>query len=126
MDKFSNKKIKPAFSDKRGDIIDILEIPVSHVGMVTFSKGAIRGNHYHKKSVQYSFVLDGKIEFTLIKLGEEKSKKIILTKGDLTTIPPGFIHTYRALANSSMLDLTTYPRGKKGYEADTVRVIAGK
>src|SRR3989344_4779476 len=111
---FSNKKIVPVFRDARGIILDILEKPVSHIGLVTFKKGATRGNHYHKKLTQYSYVLCGKIELTI--------RKIILKEGDLTTIPRNMIHTYRALENSSMLDLTTYARGIKGYETDTVRV----
>ena len=55
-------------------------------------------------------------------LNNKKIKKIILSGGGLTTMPPKPIHIYRALANSSILDLTTYARGKKGYEEDTIRV----
>ncbi|KKT77456.1 MAG: Cupin 2 conserved barrel domain protein [Candidatus Giovannonibacteria bacterium GW2011_GWC2_44_8] len=120
--KFNNKKITPVFKDKRGSIFDILEVPVSHVGIVTFKKGAVRGNHYHKKSAQYSYILSGKIELTIKKINEKRARDRILKEGDLTTIPPNMIHTYRALENSSMLDLTTYARGIKGYETDTVRV----
>src|SRR3989338_2531518 len=120
--KFSNQKIKPVFSDSRGDIFDILEFPVKHVGKIIFKKGAVRGNHYHKKSIQYSYVISGKLELTIMGLNNKKIKKIILSEGDLTTIPPKMIHTYRALANSSILDLTTYARGEKGYEEDTIRV----
>jgi|SRR3989338_866331 len=119
---FSNKRVVPVFKDARGIILDILEKPVSHIGLVTFKKGATRGNHYHKKSTQYSYVLGGKIELTIKKINEKKIRKIILKEGDLTTIPRNMIHTYRALENSSMLDLTTYARGIKGYETDTVRV----
>ena len=122
MPKFTNKKIVPAFKDARGMILDILEKPVSHIGLVTFKKGAIRGNHYHKKSTQYSYVLGGKIELTIKKINEKRAKKIILKEGDLTTIPPNMIHAYRAIEDSSILDLTTYRRGKAGYEKDTVRV----
>lgn len=122
MPKFTNKKIVPVFKDTRGIILDILEKPVSHIGLVTFKKGAVRGNHYHKKSTQYSYVLGGKIELTIKKINEKRAKKIILKEGDLTTIPPNMIHAYRAIEDSSMLDLTTYRRGKAGYEKDTVRV----
>ena len=62
---FKNHVLKPVFSDKRGDIFDIVEGKVGHVGLVTFKTGVIRGNHYHKKSTQYSYVLDGTIELWL-------------------------------------------------------------
>ena len=35
--------------------------PKDHCSLVTFNKGAIRGNHFHKESIQYSFVVSGKL-----------------------------------------------------------------
>ena len=118
-------KIKPEFTDERGyisRIVDQEKIKIRSVLEITGRPGSVRGNHYHKKSTQYSYVLGGKIELTIKKINEKKIRKIILKEGDLTTIPRNMIHTYRALENSSMLDLTTYARGIKGYETDTVRV----
>lgn len=120
--RFANKKIKPVFSDKRGHIFDILEDKVGHIGMVTFTKGAVRGNHYHKKSVQYSYVLDGKVELTVSAVDDSKKKKYILTKDTLTVIPPHTVHTYKGLTKASMLDMTTLSRTDDGYEKDTVRI----
>ena len=49
------KKIKPVFSDHRGDIIDILTgIEIDAVTLITFSKGAVRANHYHKETTQWN------------------------------------------------------------------------
>jgi len=65
--RFKNVIIKPVHTDDRGDIYDILEgADVDHIGMVTFSKkGIVRGNHYHLKSVQYSYVLEGRLLLTI-------------------------------------------------------------
>jgi quercetin dioxygenase-like cupin family protein len=119
---FSNKKVKPVFTDARGDVFDILEDKIGHIGIVTFRKGAVRGNHYHKKSIQYSYVLDGKVELTVSHVDGSKKRKYILTAGTLTTIPPHIAHTYRGLTKASMLDMTTLSRTGNGYENDTVRV----
>src|SRR3989344_6112950 len=106
-----NYKIKPAFTDARGHIFDIVEEPISHVGLITFKKGAIRGNHYHKKSVQYTYILKGK-----------RKKTFILTEGMFSRISPQIVHAYKALTSAAMLDMSTLVRGEKGYEDDTVRV----
>lgn len=119
---FQNYKIKSAFSDKRGDIFDIIEEPISHVGLITFKKGAVRGNHYHKKSTQYTYILKGKIKFTASDIYGKHKKEFILEAGMLTRIPPKIIHTYKALTPAVMLDMTTMNRKDKGYEKDTVRV----
>jgi len=53
-------KIKVAFKDKRGEIIDLLEnVAINAITMITFRQGAIRANHYHKKTVQYNYILLG-------------------------------------------------------------------
>src|SRR3989344_1363732 len=127
MNKTTNKvtvqKIKPAYTDKRGIIIDILEkVPVKHVGLVTFEKGVVRANHYHKKQTQYTYVLEGEIK--LVTKYFEGGKKIAKTTkpGDFVTIPPGFIHAYVATKRSSIIVLTDYSRDMKSFEEDTFRV----
>ena len=120
---FQNYKLKPAFTDKRGDIFDIVEEPVSHVGFITFKKGALRGNHYHKKSTQYSYILKGTVKFVVSDIHGKNKKTFIIKEGTLSRIPPKMIHAYKALTTASMLDITTLVRGvAERYENDTVRV----
>ena len=48
------KLLKKNFEDKRGKIIDVfVNSPKDHCIIVTFTKGAVRGNHFHKKSTQF-------------------------------------------------------------------------
>ena len=120
--RFSNKKVKPAFVDKRGEIYDLLEEPVNHIGLITFKKGAVRANHYHKKSIQYSYVLKGRIKLTISDVDGKNKKTHIIREGDVTTIPTHTVHTYEALTNATILDMTTLHRKGSGYEDDTFRV----
>lgn len=116
-------KVNPAFKDKRGEIIDILEEKVQHVGMVTFSKRGIqRGNHYHQRSIQYSYVLTGKIKLVTSNVDGRNKQQFIQGPGTLSMIPPKVVHTYISMAPSSMLDLTTLSRKANGYEEDTHRI----
>ena len=121
--KVTVQKIKPAFTDKRGAIIDILEgVPIKHIGLVTFEKGVIRGNHYHKKQTQYSYLLEGEIKITIRKATGGKVSTKITKPGDFISIPAGFIHTYVATKKSSIVVLTNFSRDFKSYEDDTIRV----
>lgn len=120
----SIRRLAPVFRDRRGLIFDFIEAPVDHVGMVTFRKGAARGNHFHKTSTQYTVVLQGRIEL-LTKPAHgrgTRAKKTILEKYDLAVIPPRVIHSYRALTPALLLDCTSRSRKGIGYEEDTVRV----
>ena len=54
--------LSTSFKDERGEITDILQhVPVDSVTLITCKKGAIRANHYHKESIQYSYVLSGEM-----------------------------------------------------------------
>jgi dTDP-4-dehydrorhamnose 3,5-epimerase-like enzyme len=47
------------FVDKRGFIVDILyNTKINHVALIKSNKKSIRGNHFHKKTIQYKYVLD--------------------------------------------------------------------
>lgn len=117
-----SRTLTPVHTDARGSIFDIVEDKVGHVGMVTFETGAIRGNHYHKVSVQYSYVLTGELEFSTANPDGSNIKTEKITAGTLTRIPPGVVHAYKALSKSQMLDVVTLSRNDDGYESDTVRV----
>ena len=67
-----NKILKVNFKDKRGKIIDIfVSSPKEHCTLVTFNKGAVRGNHFHKKTIQYTFVIEGKLLLMSQKVNQE-------------------------------------------------------
>ena len=114
--------IKAAFKDERGIITDILQhTPVDSITMITCTKGAIRGNHYHKESIQYSYVLSGKIR-VYTQFPNENVESEIISEGDLLESPPLERHALHAEEDSVLMIITRGPRGGKGYEDDTFRI----
>jgi hypothetical protein len=88
-------RVKPAVADRRGTITDVLDgIPVECVTLVTSNKGAVRGNHYHKKTTQYTYV------------------------------PPRERHAFIALESSLLIACAHGPRAGRSYESDTYRLAA--
>ena len=113
------------FEDERGKIIDIIEKEdIEYVTLISSKKGAIRGNHFHKKSVQYTYVLNGSFEL-YTKIGDEETKKTIIKSGDLALTPAMEKHTLLALEDSEFLVFTRGPRGGEDYETDTYRLTDG-
>lgn len=115
-------KRSPAFVDARGTITDILQhTPVDSVTIITCVKDAIRANHYHKESVQYSYVLSGQIlAYTQLPDGPVESQTLV--EGDMLESPPFERHALHAVEDSVLVIITRGPRGGKGYEDDTFRV----
>ena len=115
-------KLKINHKDQRGLIIDLLEKKsINAITLITQKKGKIRGNHYHKKTTQWNYLLSGKIQI----FEEKKNKKktsIILKKGDLVVTTKNESHAIKAIINSQFLVFTQGPRGGKEYENDTYRL----
>ena len=71
------KKIKRKinFKDKRGIILDLIEKEnINAVTYITLNRNSVRGNHYHKKTIQWNYILSGCIKF----FSELNGKKKIL------------------------------------------------
>ena len=114
--------VKCAFEDERGQISDILENEtIDYVTLITSKKGAIRGNHYHKKTIQYTFVLKGKLKL-LAQMPGEEIETAITKPGDLAVDPPMQKHAVVALEDSEYIVFTRGPRGGRNYEQDTYRL----
>ena len=118
-------KIKPVHEDERGKIIDLIDgEEFVHAGIVTYQKGAIRGNHYHKKTEQVNYILKGKIRYFTKDLSKKDSKvkEAILEKGDMIIDPPFEWHSQEALEESEMLFFTKKTRGMGEFEGDVFRI----
>ena len=110
------------FRDERGAITDLIEAEeINAVTLVTFSKGAIRGNHFHKHTVQYNYLLRGSIELVTRIPGEQR-QSAVLGLGELAAVGEMEQHALRALEDSELLVFTRGPRGGKEYETDTFRL----
>lgn len=111
-----------AFEDERGTITDLLNnVEIRHVGILTSRAGAIRGNHYHKKASQYSYVIKGRLEVVSQTPGQQPESETV-SQGDMFLDLPGTSHAMRFLDDTELLVLTTVPRDEGGYEDDTVRL----
>lgn len=115
------KTIKPAFSDQRGTITDILDHePVDAATLITFNRGAVRANHYHKETVQWNYLISGQVLYRA-QAGQAKPIDTVMGPGDLIVSPANEKHALKGLKKSLLLVLTKGPRGGKEYESDTFR-----
>ncbi len=113
---------KTAHKDARGAIVDILDgIPVECVTMLSSKRGSVRGNHYHKKTVQYAYVLEGRLKLYTQNPGERVRTRVV-RPGDLIVTPPLERHAFEALEDSVMIACAHGPRAGRSYEADTFRL----
>ena len=115
--------IKPSFVDNRGSITDILtHVNIDAITLIKSESGAVRANHYHKETTQWTYILSGEVEYCSCHLQEEKIAKKTLTKGMIVCAEPWVAHAIRSLTYSEILIVTKGPRSGKDYELDTFRL----
>ncbi|MBU0760459.1 MAG: hypothetical protein KJ600_00985 [Nanoarchaeota archaeon] len=110
--------------DERGRIVDVFfKHNIEHVAVIDSKKGAKRGDHYHKKSIQHVLMTKGSMEYWHKPLGSDKPAKCVLLKvGDILTTPPDEIHALRFPEDAQFIVFSEGKRGGKDYESDTFRV----
>ncbi|MBI2041843.1 MAG: hypothetical protein HYT20_02390 [Candidatus Nealsonbacteria bacterium] len=123
-------KIKIAHQDKRGNVSDILyKTSIEHVSVLNTKKaGALRGDHYHKKTIQSMYMSRGSLryyyrEYDKTKKQWGKVKSVVVKEGEMVTTPPYEIHALEILNDNQQFFVFTHgQRGGEDYESDTFRV----
>lgn len=103
--------------DKRGLIQDIMVGKDFSVAYITFKKGAIRGNHFHKKTLQMDYIMSGKV--ACYTGGAEPT---IVKKAGSISHPAKIPHAYKALSDSEMISICIGKRIGKNYSKDTFKL----
>ena len=102
--------------DERGIILDLAVGKDWALTFITFTPGAVRGNHVHKKTTQWDFILSGELTG---KIGKwTRTMKAF----DHIKIRPGRPHAYRAVRNTWMLSFTKGVRVGENYSKDMFKL----
>lgn len=118
-------RIDAIFKDDRGDIADIFyKHPIDHVAIINSKKGAIRGNHFHKKSIQHMYITKGSLRYYYLNVGDDYNnvKSVVVKEGEMVTTPPYEMHALETLEDNQYIVFSEGLRGGRDYESDTFRV----
>ena len=124
------KRLLPAFSDERGDIIDIFsKAPKDHCALISFTRGSKRADHYHKLSTQFTYVVSGTLAMRTADVDLATGQLIVKTlkeheihAGDFVEHKPYEAHAFLSKENSTILAFACGLRGGDDYERDVYRL----
>lgn len=108
------------FEDERGIIEDLLITPLDGVTRIQTRSGAIRGNHIHAATVQWTYVLSGRLLIVTEKGGFRQRREY--GPGEMACEEAGIPHAWRAITDCTVLVFTRGPRVSDAYESDTQRL----
>jgi quercetin dioxygenase-like cupin family protein len=113
---------EPQHRDARGAITDLLvNERIDAITLITSAKGAVRGHHYHKETVQWLYVLKGALRL-LTQMPDAPVVASTVSRGDLVATYPPERHAFIALEDSEFMVFTRGPRSGRDYEVDTYRL----
>jgi quercetin dioxygenase-like cupin family protein len=107
--------------DDRGVIRDLLVTPLDAVTEIRTYRGKIRGNHTHRETVQYTYVVSGMLRVVTQRAGGPLRDRVYVA-GDMACEHPGVTHAWEALEDTVVLVFTKGPRSGAAYESDTFRL----
>lgn len=86
-------------SDSRRTLTQLLTADIKQVNVYEVQPNVTLGNHYHKNTIEYFYVLDGEIESN----GKE------MRPGDLFVYYPQTLHTITTKTSSRFMTFLTVP-----------------
>jgi quercetin dioxygenase-like cupin family protein len=107
------------FEDERGVIRDLLE-NIDAITEIFTRAGAVRGNHVHQLTTQWTYVVSGVMTFAWTEDDGTHTREG--AAGELVTEQPGIPHAWRAETDCVVLVFTRGPRSGQAYETDTQRL----
>lgn len=112
------------FKDERGIIEDLKVGKDWSVTYISFKKGAVRGNHYHKETRQVDYLLKGslKVAYKDMLSIREPVVGTLSSVGYGITFPINTAHAYEALEDSEIMSMCFGKRIGENYEEDTFRL----
>ncbi len=116
-----------SFRDERGQITDsFYQAQMNHACIITNRPGAVRGNHYHKYTTQYTYILSGNLIYYSQPVGSDKpADQYVASPGDFIISEPNEIHAMKSCTEgSTFIAFAAGPRGGEDYENDTYRVAS--
>jgi quercetin dioxygenase-like cupin family protein len=106
------------FEDARGVIQDLLG-PVDAVTEIRSKADAVRGNHVHARTQQWTYVVSG-VLLVASQPGVVQTREV--AEGEFFLEPAGVPHAWKSLTDSTVLVFTCGPRSGEAYESDTTRL----
>lgn len=113
------------FTDARGAIQPLVDLPMESCVLIRSKKGTVRANHYHKTDWHYCYVMSGCIDYYHRPHGSTAPPEHVhVETGQLFFTGPMVEHAMVFPEDTVFLTLGRNSRRQEVYEADVVRVPA--
>ncbi|RFB18931.1 hypothetical protein DZB84_01365 [Bacillus sp. HNG] len=116
------------FEDKRGSLKKIImksqlkeNEKIEEIYLLYSEKDSVRGNHYHKKTLEYFVVVSGKAKVALKNLETGMLDEIYIAAEDnlVLKVPPQVVHAFKNEENVPLIMLAISSKEYNKLDTDT-------
>ena len=95
------KLLEPEFShtDSRRKLEQLVTDSIKQVNVYHANRGAVLGNHYHKKTTEYFYIAKGSVTY---------NDSQVVNKGSIFVVYPQEKHTIECLTDVTMMTFLTH------------------
>ena len=94
-------------ADSRRTLRQLVTADIKQVNSYQVTKGAILGEHFHKLTFEYFYIVKGSFLVVLRSVGTKDKESKVLGKEALFCVKPFIIHTVEALTNGEIITFLT-------------------
>lgn len=92
--------------DERGFIHSVIRSGEwREINYIESQKGAIRGGHYHKKTLECFFIIKGLIDISIENIKSGKTEKFTAKARDVFVVKPFEVHKFQVLEDSAWINI---------------------
>lgn len=109
------RRLKAYFkhSDNRGTLIEICrERAWRQLNFFTLKRGSWRGGHYHKRTRELFFIVEGRCRIEIINIKTGKKNQFITKEKDIFLVEPYELHRLTAMKDIKVVACLTIPHSK--------------
>lgn len=90
--------------DERRRITQLLTASIKQVNVYEAKKGAVLGNHYHKETDEYFYIVRGTVSYNGSRIFET---------GDIFVVYPQEVHTLECITDTKLMTFLSKPYSKE-------------
>ncbi|TDL66656.1 hypothetical protein E2R56_21600 [Rhodococcus qingshengii] len=116
------------FEDKRGSLKKVImksqlkeNEQIEEAYLLYSEKGSVRGNHYHKKTLEYFVIVSGIAKVALMNLETKTFEEINISSSDnmILKVPPNVVHAFKNVEDLPLIMLAISTREYNKLDTDT-------
>ncbi|MDP4181190.1 MAG: WxcM-like domain-containing protein [Bacillota bacterium] len=123
--RFELIKINP-FEDKRGSLKKIamksrMDIDIEEIYLLYSTHESVRGNHYHKETVEYFTVVSGTAKVALKDLENDNLQELNISSNDnfILKVPANIAHAFKNESEETLVILAVSSKEYNASDTDT-------